>query len=97
LERATNIFDANGNTLTKSDSSGTTQYSWNFENQLTSVTVPSVGTTNCRYDPFGRRIQKSGPLGTTNLVYDRQNLLEELDNSGNGLARYTRTETLDDR
>jgi len=88
-------LDANGNTLTKSDSSGTTQYGWNFENQLASATVPNVGTTTFRYDPFGRRIQKSGPLGTTNFVYDGQNLLEELDNSGNVLARYTRTQNLD--
>jgi YD repeat-containing protein len=88
-------YDANGNTLTKSDSSGT-QYGWNFENQLASATVPNVGTTSFRYDPIGRRIQKSGPLGTVNYVYDGQNLLEELDSSGNVLARYTRTENLDE-
>lgn len=41
-----------------------------------------------KYDPFGRRIQKSGPSGTTNYLYDGDNLLEELDNSGNLLGRY---------
>jgi RHS repeat-associated protein len=42
---------------------------------------------------FGRRIQKSGPLGTTNYLYDGKernaNPIEEVDNVGNLLARYT--------
>ena len=80
---------ANGNTLSKSDSSGTTQYSFDFENRMTQAVVPGVGTTTFRYDPFGRRIQKSGPLGTTNFLYDNANLLEEVDNAGNVLSRYT--------
>ena len=76
----------------KPDSTGTTQYAWDFDNRLTEAIVPGVGTTTFRYDPFGRRIQKSGPLGTTNFLYDGQNLLEELDQSGNVLARYTHSE-----
>lgn len=89
-------YDANGNTLTKADSSGTTQYSWDFNNRLTQAIVPRVGTTTFRYDPFGRRIQKSGPLGTTNYLYDGLNLMEEVDNSGNVLARYTQTTIVDE-
>lgn len=87
-------YDANGNTLT--DSSGK-QYSWDFENRLTQAIVPNVGTTIFRYDPFGRRIQKSGPLGTTNYLYDGkwENFIEELDSSGNLLADYTQEEGLD--
>jgi RHS repeat-associated protein len=55
------------------------------------------GTTTFRYDPFGRRIQKSGPLGTTNYLYDGQweNVIEEVDNSGNLLARYSQEMGLD--
>jgi RHS repeat-associated protein len=78
-------YDANGNTL--SDSSGK-QYSWDFENRLTQAIVPNVGTTTFRYDPFGRRIQKAGPLGTTNFLYSGANLIEEVDGSGGALARY---------
>jgi RHS repeat-associated protein len=51
--------------------------------------VPGTGTTTFRYDPFGRRIQKSGPLGTTNYLYDGANAIEEVDSGGNVLARYT--------
>ena len=60
-------YDANGNTL--SDASGK-QFTWDFENRLTQVVNPGVGTTTFRYDPFGRRIQKSGPTGGPCLPAD---------------------------
>lgn len=77
--------DANGNTLT--DAQGRT-YTWDFENRLTQVVNPGVGTTTFKYDPFGRRIQKSGPLGTTNYLYDGANIVEEVDGAANILARF---------
>ncbi|MGA9508224.1 MAG: hypothetical protein WBV55_06200 [Candidatus Sulfotelmatobacter sp.] len=81
-------YDANGNTL--SDPSGKS-YSWDFENRLAQAVVPGTngGTTTFKYDPFGRRIQKSGPLGNTNYLYDGASLIEELDHAGNVLSRYT--------
>ncbi len=89
-------YDANGNTLT--DPSGK-QYTWDFENRLTQAVVPSAGTTTFKYDPFGRRIQKSGPLGTTNYLYEGKgisaNVIQEVDSAGNVLARYTQSPRLD--
>jgi RHS repeat-associated protein len=81
-------YDANGNTL--SDSSGKS-YSWDFENRLTQAVVPGTngGTTTFRYDPFGRRIQKSGPLGITNYLYDGIDSLDDVDQNGSVLARYS--------
>src|SRR5271157_2138528 len=80
-------YDANGNTL--SDPSGKS-YSWDFENRLTQAVVPGTGATTFRYDPFGRRIQKSGPLGTTNYLYDGMSptVIEEADAGGNVLTNY---------
>jgi RHS repeat-associated protein len=46
------------------------------------------GTTTFKYDPFGRRIQKSGPLGTANYLYEGMNSVEEVDDAGNELAGY---------
>ncbi len=88
-------YDANGNTL--SDPSGKS-YTWDFENRLIQAVVPGTngGTTTFKYDPFGRRIQKSGPLGTTNYLYDGPNSVEEVDNSGNVLARYTNQMRVDE-
>ena len=57
-------YDNNGNTQTMVNSSGTTTYAWDFENRLTSVSLPgSGGTVSFRYDPFGRRIYKSSSSG----------------------------------
>ena len=89
---STVAYDANGNTL--SDSSGKT-YTWDFENRLVEAVVPGTGTTTFKYDPFGRRIQKSGPLGTTNYLYDGASLIEEADGGGNVLARYTQGQGVD--
>lgn len=68
-----------------------------ISNTLTQVVVSgqNSGTTTFKYDPFGRRIQKSGLLGTTNYLYDSMDLAEELDDSGNVLARYTQGPGLD--
>jgi RHS repeat-associated protein len=84
-------YDKNGNTTVKPDG---TQYTWDYENRLAQVVLPgSGGTANFKYDPFGRRIQKAFTQGsgttTTNYLYDGKDLLEELDNAGNVLGRYT--------
>ena len=82
-------YDNNGNTLTKTASSGTTSYNWDFENRLTSVVLPgSGGTVAFKYDPLGRRIQKSSATGTTNYLYDGDNTVEEVNSAGNVLAHY---------
>jgi len=87
-------YDANGNPL--SDPFGKS-YSWDFDNRLVQAVVPGTngGTTTFKYDPFGRRIQKSGPLGTTNYLYDGANSIEEVDNGGSVLARYTQGPGID--
>ncbi len=72
------MFDYNGNLTSKTDSTGTTNYTWDFENRLTSVTLPgSGGTVSFKYDPFGRRVYKSSNVGTSVYAYDGDNLIEE--------------------
>ena len=93
---ATYTYDGNGNTLTKVNTSGTTSYTWDYENRLKQVTLPGTGgTVSFKYDPFGRRIQKSSASGTTNYLYDVYNLIEELDASGNQVARYSQRPAVD--
>ena len=86
-------YDNNGNTLT--DPSGKS-YTWDFENRLVSSAVPGTGTVTFKYDPFGRRAQKSSALGMSNYLYDGMSLLEELDSAGNVLARYTHGAVIDE-
>ncbi len=79
----TYTYDNNGNTATKVDSTGTTSYVWDFENRLTSVTLPgSGGTVSFKYDAFGRRIYKSSTTTTSIYAYDADNLIEETNSSG---------------
>jgi RHS repeat-associated protein len=93
----TYTYDNNGNTLTKATAAGTTSYSWDFENRLTSVTLPgSGGTVTFKYDPFGRRIYKSSSSGTSVYAYDKDDLIEETNGSGAVVARYTRTQEIDE-
>jgi RHS repeat-associated protein len=89
-------YDNNGSTQTKTDATGITTYTWDFENRLSSVALPSSGgTVSFKYDPFGRRIQNANTSGTTNYLYDGPNVLEEVDGSGNVLARYTQGTGID--
>lgn len=81
---STFTYDNNGNTLSKNDGAGTTAYTWDFENRMTSVHPPGQTTVTFKYDPFGRRIQKGGSV----YVYNGANLIQEADASGNLAARY---------
>ena len=90
-------YDNNGNTQTKVVGSNTTSYSWDFENRLSSVTLPGTGgTVSFKYDPFGRRIYKSLSTGTSVFVYDGDNLVEETNAAGAVVARYTQTNNIDE-
>lgn len=81
-------YDNNGNTVTKNDSTGITTYAWDFENRLTSVTLPrNGGMVSFAYDPFGRRIKKVSGTGTSIFAYDGDNLIEDVNVSGGVVAR----------
>jgi RHS repeat-associated protein len=94
---ATYTYDNNGNTLTKVVGSNTTSYAWDFENRLSSVTLPgNGGTVSFAYDPFGRRIKKVSSAGTSIYAYDGDNLIEETTSSGAVVARYEQTQNIDE-
>jgi RHS repeat-associated protein len=94
---ATYGFDLNGNAITKNDSTGVTTYAWDFENRLSSVTLPGTGgTVSFAYDPFGRRIKKASSAGTSIFAYDGENLIEEVNASGGVVARYSQGLNIDE-
>jgi RHS repeat-associated protein len=94
----TYAYDNNGNTLTKVVGTNTTSYAWDYENRMTSVTLPGTGgTVSFKYDPFGRRIYKSFSAGTTSVyAYDGDNLVEETNAAGAVVARYSQTQNIDE-
>jgi RHS repeat-associated protein len=90
-------YDANGNTTSKTDSTGTTTFSWDYDNRLTSATLPgSGGTVSYRYDPLGRRIEKISPTTTSIFAYDGDNLVEETNAGGTAIARYSQGSNIDE-
>jgi RHS repeat-associated protein len=94
---ASYTYDSNGNTLTKTVGSNTTTYAWDYENRLTSVTLPgSAGTVTFKYDPLGRRIEKVSPTFTSIFAYDGDNLIETTNSSGTVVARYEQTQNIDE-
>jgi len=96
---ATFTYDSNGNTLTKVESSGTviTSYAWDFENRMTSVTLPNGGgVVSFQYDPLGRRVQKTFGSSITNYVYDGSGIAEEVNGSGTIVARYAQGVGIDE-
>ena len=93
----TYTYDSNGNTLTSVTGSNTTSYTWDFENRLSSVTLPgSGGTVSFAYDPFGRRIKKVSSSGTSIYAYDGDNLVEETNATGGVVARYSQGLNIDE-
>ncbi len=89
-------YDANGSVSSRTDSHGTITGTWDFENRGVRETLPNGATVNFKYDPFGRRIQKSSASGTTIYVYDGDNVVDELDQNGNSVARYTQSLGIDE-
>ena len=94
---ASYAYDSNGNTTGKTDSTGTTTYSWDYENRMTSATLPGTGgTTTFKYDPFGRRIEKISPTTTSIFAYDGDNLVETANASGGEVASYAQGDSIDE-
>jgi RHS repeat-associated protein len=81
-------YDANGNTLTKTDSTGTTKYEYNSNNQLTKVTKPNGDIITYAYNGDNQRISKTINGVITNYIYDGNVVSKEMDASGKVLASY---------
>ena len=67
-------YDANGNMT----SDGLNSFNWNARNQLASM---NFGADSFQYDGYGRRVGKTISGTTTNYLYDRTNIVQELSGS----------------
>ena len=78
----TNTWDANGNLLiTSAPSNQLTTYMWDFENRITRAALPSGIVDTFEYDGDGKRVQKVDSSGTSNFLWDGENILLETDSS----------------
>jgi RHS repeat-associated protein len=77
----TYTYDNNGNLTgqTHKLTSAYTAYAYTSENQLKQVTLPDNSIVTFKYDPLGRRIEKTSPAGTLRYVYDNEDIIAVLD------------------
>lgn len=69
--------------LSKTESNGTTQYLWDFENRMKQVTLPNGTSVTYKYDAVGRRIQRAPSSGVSNnFVYDGQDVVKDINSDG---------------
>ena len=66
-----------------------TNYSWEAENRLTGVAYPTGAPDTMTYSNDGLRQKKVTAAGTTDAVWDEQNLLQEKDGGGVTQAQYS--------
>ena len=83
-------FDAIGSLTTD----GIITYTWDSRRQLTALTGPGLSAT-FHYDALGRRISKTINSVTTNYVYDRNDIVQEI-GGGAVIARYVRSPRIDE-
>ena len=94
---ATFSYDNNGNLISKTDGTGTWTYTWDFENRLKQVTRPDGITVSYKYDPLGRRIQRTPSNGVfTNYTYDGQDVVLD-QNSDGSTVRYLNGPGIDNK
>jgi len=93
----TYTYDNNGNLTgqTHKVTSEHTAYAYTSENQLKQVTLPDGLVVTFKYDPFGRRIEKASPGGTTRFIYDKEDVLAILDGGNNLIASFTHNRGID--
>jgi RHS repeat-associated protein len=98
-------YDRNGNTISKTNkvTGEYTRYYWNAENQMTMIeeysTISSstpVSVSSYIYDGLGRRVAKNIDGVITKYIYDQEDILLEMDETDNILARYTHGPGIDE-
>lgn len=78
-------YDADGNTTSRTDATGTTSYGYDTLNRLTAKTLPAVGTPlTLSYDPIGNVLTYADTGGTVGYSYDAANELRTLLEPGTG-------------
>jgi RHS repeat-associated protein len=86
----TYVFDGSGNLLTsQAPGNQWTTNTWDAENRLKRVALPSGIVNTLSYNGDGQRVQKQDSSGTTNHLWDGQNILLETNASNIVQVVYT--------
>jgi RHS repeat-associated protein len=91
-------YDTNGNEISKSDASGSWTYGWDYENKLKQAALSGGVVIYYNYDALGRRVQRLSTVnGVTKFVYDRFDVIRDLDGSVNTASDYLNAPTIDSK
>jgi RHS repeat-associated protein len=82
-------YDSAGNTVSELSAGILTEYGYNYQNLMTSVTVGGSTTAQFTYDGDDLRRSAVFASGTTLFLYDRRELIAELDGPSSLKAFYT--------
>ncbi len=77
-----------GNLIEKTTNTGTTQYTWNGDNKLTEVVLPSGDVIQYRYDAEGIRVKKVEGGSDVRYLMDGLAVLCEYEEGGGILREY---------
>ena len=86
-------FDGNGNLASMMAGGGTTTYTWDSRNRVTSISDPSLGAS-FGYDALGRRAAKMINGQSITFLYDGRDIIQEARSTG--FVGYLRTLTIDE-
>ncbi|MBA8884765.1 RHS repeat-associated core domain-containing protein [Dokdonella fugitiva] len=81
-------WDADGNTRTETDASGTRTFTYDARDRLMTLEQPNAPPLGFDYQTDGLRIAKRQGSQETRYQYDQQSLLAETNSIGNPLSRY---------
>ncbi|HET9712634.1 MAG TPA: RHS repeat-associated core domain-containing protein [Pyrinomonadaceae bacterium] len=82
---ATYSFDTHGQTTSKTDSQGTTNYGWDARGRLKQVVQPGGQTITYGYDALGRQVSRSTAIGSENYIYDGMDVILDKKSDGSSL------------
>jgi RHS repeat-associated protein len=81
-------YDLNGNTIRKTDQTGTTTYTYDVDDRLIQISNPQSEIHNYYYDPFGKRLSKEVSGVRTYFFYSDEGLIGEYDSTGGEIKTY---------
>ncbi len=84
---ATMQFDANGNTVQKSEGSNLWRYTWDYENRLTRASTRKQNVPY-RYDALGRRVERNLDYGKERTKFSHDGLDVLVDDEAGTLTKY---------
>ena len=81
-------YDANGNQISKTDASGTTNLVYGPRDRLLTITLPGAPPIAYSYNEAGLRDSQSQNGQTLHYIYDQTSLIAETNTNGNELAHH---------